>query len=173
VSAVARIVVRSSAARRVRIAAILVCIALLAGCSAMSPVKRVLGIGPDRPALRALKLSADGDANRGNATQVDIVVAYSERAEAALPKTGPDWFRQRESLRSAFPKDLAVVSLEVPAPTPEFEIALPKGTRNDGLAVYAFANYAAKEGWPAIGLTRFKRVALRLGATSIAVVEDK
>jgi type VI secretion system protein len=165
--------VRSAWSRSARIAAILACVALLGACSAMSPVKRALGIGPDRPALRELKVSADRNANRGNATELDIVVAYSERAEAALPKTGPDWFRQRALLRTEFPKDLVVVSLELPAPTSEFQVALPKGTRNDGLGVYAFANYAAKEGWPVIGLTRFKRVALRLGATSIAVVEEK
>jgi type VI secretion system protein len=165
--------VRTPRIRFARISAIVLCAALLSACSTLSPVKRMLGIGPDRPALRELKLSAMGGANRGNATQLDIVIAYSERAESALPKTGPDWFRQRGALRNAFPKDLAVVSLEVPTPSPEFEVELPKGTRNDGLAVYVFANYAAKEGWPAIALTPFKRVALRLDATSIAVVEDK
>lgn len=155
---------------RFRIAAILVLAAclLLGGCG----VKRMLGIGPPRPAVRDISVIADIDANQGNATQLDIVVVYTAAATAALPKTGPDWFRQRDALRKMLAKDIDVVSLEVPTPSATFEVKLPRKARNKGLAIVAFANYANPEGWPIVALTPFKHPALRLQATSIAATEQ-
>jgi len=156
-----------------RVFAVVLCALAISACSVIKPVKRMLHIGPDRPALKQLKVSADQKANGGNATELDVVVATSDKAVAALPKTGPDWFRQRETLRREFPKELMVVSLEIDTPSPEFEVELPKGTRNDGLSVQVYANYSNKRGWPAIALTPFKRAALRLGPASISVTEEK
>ena len=49
---------------------------------------------------------------------------------------------------------------------------LPRDTRKKGLAVFAFANYAAPEGWPVIALTTYKKAALRLQANVVTVAEQ-
>lgn len=141
----------------------------LAGCGS---IKSKLGIGPPHASLRSLNISADPGANSGNGTQLDIVVAYSSSAVAALPKTGPDWFRQRDGLKKSLGKDIEVVSVESVSPDGTFAVELPRRTRRKGLAVYAFANYVAPEGWPPIALTAYKKVALRLQAKSIEVSEQ-
>lgn len=148
---------------------LLIALCMLVGCGS---IKSKLGIGPPHASLRHLSVSADPGANRGNGTQLDIVVVYSSNAAAMLPKTGPDWFRQRETLERALGKDIQVVHVEIVAPDQVFAVRLPRDTRKRGLAVFAFANYAAPEGWPPIALTAYKKVALRLQATSIEVSEQ-
>jgi len=162
-----------SASSIATVALVLACALAASGCGTLSKAKRLVGIGPPGPALRSLKVSADPGANLGNATRLDVVVAFSTKADAGLPKTGPEWFQKRDALLAEFPKDLVVVSLEVPTPSPEFEAELPSGTRSRAMTVHAFADYAAKQGWPALTLTPFKRPVLTLGATSIVVEEEK
>lgn len=145
-----------------------IALCVLVGCGS---VKSKLGVGPPHAALRSLSVSADPGANRGNGTQLDIVVVYSSNAIAMLPKTGPDWFRQRAALEKSLGKEIRVVSVESVAPDGVFTVDLPRDTRRKGLAVYAFANYVAPEGWPPIALTRYRKVALRLQATSIELSE--
>ncbi len=147
----------------------LLALCLLSGCGS---IKRKLGIGPQLAVLRELSVSAEAGANLGNSTQLDIVVVYSSAAVARMPKTGPDWFRQRDALEKELGKDIGVLSQEVDTPSASFVVKLPRDTRKKGLAVYAFANYAAPEGWPVIALTSYKKVALRMQATSIALVEQ-
>ena len=160
---------RAPAAAAAGAAALALCVLALGGCGALGKAKRMVGLGPDTADLKALAVSAEAGANLGNATRLDVVVIYTDRAVAALPKTGPEWFAQRDALRVGFPKELAVVSLEVPSPSPEFAVTLPNDTRSRGLEVRVFADYAAQAGWPAVSLTPFKRAALRLGAQTIAV----
>lgn len=148
---------------------LLLALCALGGCGS---IKSKLGIGPPHASLRSLTISADPGANRGNGTQLDIVVVYSSTAGAMLPKTGPDWFRQRAALEKSLGKDIEVVSVESVTPDEVFAVELPRKTRKKGLAVYAFANYVAPEGWPPIALTAHKKVALRLQATSIDVSEQ-
>mgnify|MGYP000544740106 CR=1 FL=1 len=143
---------------------LLLALCVLSGCGS---IKSKLGIGPPHASLRSLSISADPGANRGNGTQL----VYSANATAMLPKTGPDWFRQREALKKSLGKDIHVVSVESVAPDEVFAVDLPRNTRKKGLAVYAFANYVAPEGWPPIALTAYKKVALRLQATSIELSE--
>jgi len=154
-----------------RIALLACAIALIAGCGAVKKVKRVLGVGPAYASLKQLTVVADIDANLGNATELDVVVLYTETAAASLPKAGPEWFRQRAALRRMLAKEIAVVSLEVPAGSERFQVKLPKDTRKNGRVVLVFANYAAKDGWTPITLTPYKRAALRLQAESIEVTE--
>jgi type VI secretion system protein len=148
---------------------LLLALCALGGCGS---IKSKLGIGPPHASLRSLTISADPGANRGNGTQLDIVVVYTANADAMLPKTGPDWFRQRAALEKSLGKDIEVVSVESATPDEVFAVELPRKTRKKGLAVYAFANYVAPEGWPPIALTAYKKVALRLQATSIDVSEQ-
>lgn len=148
-----------------RAAALLLLCVLLSGCS----VKRMLGIGPPRPAVKTVSVGADIDANQGNATRLDVVIVYSEAAKNAMPKTGPEWFRDRDALRSMLATDVDVVSLEMPTPSPAFQVKLPRKARNKGLAVFAYANYVAPSGWPVVALTPFKHPTLQLQAAKIAV----
>ncbi|NOT89660.1 MAG: hypothetical protein HOP03_15990 [Lysobacter sp.] len=148
---------------------LLLALCALGGCGS---IKSKLGIGPPHASLRSLSISADPGANSGSGTQLDIVVVYSSSAVAMLPKTGPDWFRQRDGLRKALGKDIEVVSVESVSPDEVFAVDLPRRTRKKGLAVYAFANYVAPEGWPPIALTAYRKVALRLQAKSIELSEQ-
>lgn len=143
---------------------LLIALCVLVGCGS---IKSKLGVGPPHASLRSLTISADPGANSGNGTQLDIVVVYSSNAIAMLPKTGPDWFRQRAALKISLGKEIEFVSEDSVSPGEIFKVDLPRDTRKKGLAVYAFANYVAPEGWPPIALTRYKKVALRLQAKSI------
>lgn len=156
---------RTAATFRLRVVAVLLLCVLLSGCG----VKRMLGIGPPRPSVKSVSVGADIDANEGNATRLDVVVVYSDAAKDAMPKTGPEWFRDRDALRSMLATDVEVVSLEVPAPSAAFQVKLPRRARNKGLAVFAYANYVAPTGWPVVALTPFKHPTLQLQAAKIAV----
>ncbi len=147
----------------------LLALCLLGGCGS---IKRKLGIGPAHALLHSLTVAADTGANLGNGTQLDIVVVYSSAAVARMPKTGPDWFRQRDALQKELGKDIAVLPQEVETPSASFTVKLPRDTRKKGLAVFAFANYAAPEGWPVVALTTYKKAALRLQANVVTVAEQ-
>lgn len=147
----------------------LLALCLLGGCGS---IKRKLGIGPAHALLRSLTVAAEAGANLGNGTQLDIVVVYSSAAVARMPKTGPDWFRQRDALQKELGKDIVVLPQEVETPSASFAVKLPRDTRKKGLAVFAFANYAAPEGWPVIALTTYKKAALRLQANVVTVAEQ-
>lgn len=144
---------------------VLLALSLLAGCGS---IKSKLGIGPPRSDLRSLKMIAEQGANQGNATQIDIVVVYDNSVVARLPKTGPDWFRQRDALQKELATAIEVVPLEVDTPSASFAVKLPKNVKKS-FAVYAFANYVAPEGWPLIALAPYKKATLRLQPTSIEI----
>ena len=151
-----------------RCLSVFLALALLSGCGVLGPIKSKLGIGPPRTDLRSLTMIAEQGANQGNATQIDIVVIYDGSVVSRLPKTGPDWFRQRDALQKELATAIEVVSLEVDTPSTGFVVELPKKFKKS-FAVYAFANYVASEGWPLIALTPHKKVTLRLQPTSIAL----
>ncbi len=140
-------------------------LSLLAGCTS---IKSKLGLGPPHADLRSLKVIAEQGANQGNATQIDIVVVYDDSVVARLPKTGPDWFRQRDALQKELATAIEVVPLEVDTPSAAFAVKLPKKVKKS-FAVYAFANYVAPAGWPLIALAPYKKATLRLQATSIEI----
>lgn len=152
-----------------RIVLLVLAMALLSGCGAVGKVKNLLGIGEPLADLRKLSVAADPGANHGSATQLDIVLVYERNAIASLPKSGPDWFRQRAALHSSLAKQIEVVSLQVPGASAAFKVKLPKRVKKS-VAVIAFANYVAPEGWPPITLTPYSKVALQLQAKSIAIV---
>lgn len=141
---------------------------LLTGCSAVDSIKGLIGLGPERTELRILRVSADPQANWGNATALDVVVVYDTAAVARLPASGPEWFRQRAALQKALATAIEVRSLQVPAAYPAFQVHLPSRVSHS-VAVLAFANYVAEEGWPAITLTPFRSASLRLRQESIDV----
>jgi type VI secretion system protein len=160
-----------------RPARLLFCCALLslaAGCGSskglglVDSVKSFLGLGPARTPLRQLTLAADPGANQGSATQIDIVVAYQDGILERLPKSGPDWFRQRRDLQRSLATGIEVVSVEVPGATAAFKVALPPQIAK-GTGVVAFANYVKQDGWAVITLTPYQSAALRLTPDTILV----
>ena len=155
--------------RGIALAALCLCLAtMLEGCS----VKRMLHIGPPLSKLKSLSVGADPGANQGNATEVDVVIAYSNAAVGMLPKTGPEWFQQRDALRKALATDVDVISLEVPSPSAPIRVKLPRRSRNKGLAVVAFANYAAPGGWPVVKISPYKRARLQLQDVTVTISEQ-
>ena len=158
-----------NAMRRLALLAMLAFAALsLEGCS----VKRMLHIGPPLSKLKSVSIGADPEANQGNATQVDVVIAYSNAAVGMLPKTGPEWFQQRDALRKALATDIDVISLEVPSPSAPIRVKLPRRSRNKGLAVVAFANYVAPTGWPVVKISPYKRARLQLQDVTVTISEQ-
>ncbi len=151
-----------------RLLLLLAVLCMLGGCGS---IKSKLGIGPPHASLRGLSISADPGANSGSGTQLDIVVVYGSGAAEKLPKTGPDWFRQRNDLKRSLGKDIEVFPVESVSPEEPFVVEIPRRVRKKGLAVYAFANYVAPEGWPPIALTGYRKASLRLQAKSIEVTE--
>lgn len=143
-------------------------VSLIAACSAIDSIKSLIGLGPVRASLRTLQVSADPQANQGSATALDIVVVYDAAAVARLPGTGPEWFRQRAALQKALATAIEVRSLQVPAAYPAFQVALPTHI-SSAVAVLAFADFVAEDGWPAITLTPYKNASLRLMQESIDV----
>lgn len=121
--------------------------------------------------MRTLNVSAEQGANEGNATQIDIVVVYGGSADARLPKTGPDWFRQRDALQKELAGATEVLPLEVDTPSASFAVKLPKKVKS-AVSVYAFANHAAPEGWPLITLTPYKEATLHLQPISIKLEQE-
>jgi type VI secretion system protein len=145
---------------------LLIALYALAGCGS---IKSKLGIGPPHASLRSVSVSADLGANSGSGTQLDIVVVYGSGAVEKLPKTGPEWFRLRMDLKRSLGKDIEIFSVEPVSPEEPFVVDMPRKVRKKGLAVYAFANYVAPEGWPPIALTGYRNASLRLQAKSIEV----
>lgn len=119
---------------------------------------------------RQVQVEAQPGANQGNATELDIVFVYEKEALALLPKTGPEWFQSRAALRAALGSDISILSLQVPAATPAFDVKLPTG-RGKLVAMLSFANHLSAEGQSVGDLTPFKCVRITLTTSSIDYIE--
>jgi type VI secretion system protein len=116
---------------------------------------------PPRTALRQITVSTDVAANAGSATMLDIVFVYDLAAVAQLPKSGPEWFVQKDVLQKALATRIDVVALQVPAASPEFNVNFPPRAAK-AIGVYALANYLAAGGQPIAALTPWREVTIRL-----------
>ncbi|PKM01453.1 MAG: hypothetical protein CVV16_14510 [Gammaproteobacteria bacterium HGW-Gammaproteobacteria-6] len=139
---------------------LLLSLTLLSGCGS------VFDSRTPHASLRSVAVSAEAGANFGSATQLDIVVVFTGTADATLPSTGPDWFRQRAALQSALAKQISVVSQQVPPASAAVDVVLSRN-HEMAVAVYAFANYSVPEGVLRIALTDYSSVVLRLQVTAI------
>lgn len=142
---------------------------LLAGCGTFDALKSLVGLGPERTALDAVQVVAEDGANRDLPTRLDLVFVFDITLPAQLPKTGPAWFQQKAALLAAWPGKLKALSLELP-PLTESTPDLPKGY-GKAVAVFAYADYLAAAGQPAINLTPFKRPRITLRPEAIAIAE--
>lgn len=141
-------------------------VVLLAGCSSMKNLLDL--IVPTRTTLQTLRVVAEAEANRNLPTRLDIVFVYDAAMLAQLPKTGPEWFRQKAALQAAWPTQMDVAALEVP-PLSEATPPLPK-RYDKSLAVLAYADYLASAGQPVLNLTPLARVLVTLKPEAITVV---
>lgn len=145
---------------------ILLILPILGGCGL-----KTLVFGPDRTDLDALRVIALAGANRDHATRLDVVFVYDAAVAAQLPKTGPEWFRQKTALLAAYADKLRVTAQELPPLSEADPVPLPP--RHDkALAVLAYADYLAPDGQPVIQLTPLRRPLLQLGPEAITVSEQ-
>lgn len=121
---------------------------------------------PPRTSLRQITVSTDLAANSDNATMLDFVFVYEASALARLPKTGPEWFEQKDALQKALASGIDIVSLQVPAGSPDFQVAFP-ARASQAIGVYALANYLTTDGQPIANLTPWKKARIQLQAKTI------
>ncbi|MBA3774461.1 MAG: hypothetical protein H0X13_18820 [Ramlibacter sp.] len=135
----------------------------LNGCAM---VGKLLGIEPTSP-LRHVKVVAELDANSLTATAIDLVFVYDDTALAVLPKTGPEWFANKDALMAGLALSVDVVRLQIPRGKTVDEAPLPRRHRK-AVAVYSYANYITPGGQPQGKLTPYKCAQITLGASAIS-----
>jgi type VI secretion system protein len=141
---------------------------LLAGCGTLDALKNLVGLGgPPKTALESVQIVAEAEANHGLPTRLDLVFVYDPTLAALLPKSGPDWFRQKAALLAAWPLKLEALVLEIP-PQSEATPTLPKKA-GKALTVLLYADYIAPAGQPVANLTPFTGARITLGPESIAI----
>ena len=141
----------------------------MAACSSLSGLLPFTG--PPTTAVRSVRIQALVDANRNVPTRLDLVFIYDKDVPALLPKSGVEWFQQKEALLAANPKKLEVASFELPPASVVDPAPLPERYRK-ALGVLAYADYLAGAGQAVANLTPFKHPLIRLEAESFAIEEQ-
>ena len=143
----------------------LIFLGLISGCSALKSVygASISLVGLDRKIpLKAIYLSSTADANRHSSTAIDIVFVYQDNLDKTLKKmSGPQWFRERDSLMLQFDKEVVVAHFEVVPLTATNSVNLPKDFRKAG-RVLLFANYVAKSGQFVADITEYQSLVISL-----------
>jgi type VI secretion system protein len=115
--------------------------------------------------ISRMSIVSEIDANRNNATAVDLVMSSSDDASAALLKLGAhDWFQHKMQLQRDYPAAIAIVSWEL-APGQAVQEALvdsPGGLKD----AFIFASYATP-GDHRLRLGDDSAVQLTLGETDL------
>ncbi len=135
----------------------------LAGCSSIG---KLLGI-EQKTALRQMNVVALAGANQNSATALDVVFIYDSNAKNLLPKSGPEWFTQKNSLLAGLATTVDVVSLQMPPMRIATDVSLPKRHKS-ALSVYAYANYLSVAGQTPGNLTLFQCVQISLEPDAIS-----
>lgn len=135
----------------------------LGGCSFVS---YVLDFSPTTE-LKQLNVVAEVNANQNMATALDVVFVFDKNALAVLPKTGPDWFTNKNALINGLASGVAVLSLQIPPASTVSGQPLPKNFKK-AIAVLSYANYLSAEGQAVGNLTPFKCALLTLTSTQIS-----
>lgn len=117
--------------------------------------------------LKAVQLAADTDANQDMATAVDIVFVYDKAAQPLLPKTAPEWFANRDALRSGLASGIAVLEIQI-VPGQINRPALPGGY-GKAVWVYSYASYQAAGGQAVGNLTPYQCALIALRNTQISI----
>lgn len=148
---------------------LLIAITLATGCSAINK------LNPWRTpttALANVRVAAPPGANLDSATALDLVFVYDKNSIALLPKTGPEWFAQKQALINGLGLSIDVVPLQVPPATVVDPVRLPKRA-GDAVAVYGFADYLSADGQARLDITQFRHAVIWLAATQIQISEGR
>jgi type VI secretion system protein len=142
--------------------------ALLAACAAIeNEVDRALHL-EKHSRLSRVVLAAEIGANQNSATQVEVVFVYDDSVLAALPKTAPEWFANRQALLDGLAPALASAATGLP-PGSVGELQLEKLPPRP-VRVLGYANYLPTGGQRPVDLTGFRCVLLRLQAQTVSPV---
>ena len=148
---------------------LLIAITLATGCSTINK------LNPWRTpttSLANVRVAAPPGANLDSATALDLVFVYDKNSVALLPKTGPEWFAQKQALLNGLGLSIDVVSLQVPPATVVDPVRLPKRA-GDAVAVYGFADYLSADGQARLDITQFRHAVIWLAATQIQISEGR
>ena len=140
----------------------------MSGCS----LPRNLMDSPPTTKLRQLNVVAEIGANQNTATTLDLVFVFDKSALLLLPKTGPDWFANKQALLASLASGVAVLSLQVPPVSTVIATPLPHG-HEKAIAVYSYANYLGAAGQAMGDLTPYPCVQITLGSTQISYANCK
>jgi type VI secretion system protein len=116
-------------------------------------------------ALERIQIVAESGANQNAATAIDIVFAYDGTAAGLLPKTGPDWFANKQALMNGLATGVDVVSLQLP-PAITANVDLPARYRG-AVAVNSYANYIDQSGQAVGNLTPYRSMTIRLKPNTV------
>lgn len=122
--------------------------------------------------LSSVRVAAPPGANLDSATALDLVFVYDKNSIALLPKTGLEWFAQKQALLNGLGKSVEVVSLQVPPATVVDPVQLPRRS-GDATAVYGFANYLSADGQARFDVTQYRHAVIWLAATQIQISEGR
>ncbi|MYM23207.1 hypothetical protein GTP46_11175 [Duganella sp. FT135W] len=111
-------------------------------------------------AVTEVRIVAEPGANQNTATAIDIVFAYSTTATVMLPKSGPEWFANKEEFINGLATDVDVVALQLP-PSMVLDVELPARHKN-AIAVYSYVNYIGQGGQVPFNLTPYRRITINL-----------
>ncbi|MBL8511022.1 MAG: hypothetical protein JNM52_05185 [Betaproteobacteria bacterium] len=142
---------------------------LIAGCSTVNALNPFKSSGPQKAKVETIKIISDINLNNNMATALDLVFVY-DVPNLQLPKTGPEWFQEKEKRKYGLADAFDVVSLQIPPPdlVTVQTVELPRRYR-DAVKVLCYANYIDAAGQPMLNLTPYPRVSLRLTRTKIIV----
>ena len=144
----------------------------LALATACSTIKKLNPWRAPTTTLSSLRVAAPPGANLDSATALDLVFVYDKNSIALLPKTGPEWFAQKQALLNGLGPSIEVVSLQVPPATVVDPVRLPKRA-GDAVAVYGFADYLSADGQARCDITQFRHAVIWLAATQIQISEGR
>jgi type VI secretion system protein len=148
---------------------LLIAIMLATSCSV---VKKLNPWSAPTTSLSSVRVAAPPGANLDSATALDLVFVYDKNSLAMLPKTGPEWFAQKQALINGLGPSIDVVSLQVPPATMVVPVQLPKRA-GDAVAVYGFANYQSADGQARCDITQYHHAVIWLAATQIQISEGR
>ena len=127
---------------------------------------------PPTTKLKQLNVVAEIGANQNTATALDLVFVFDKTALPLLPKTGPDWFANKQALLAGLASGVAVLSLQVPPASKVIATPLPQA-HEKAIAVYSYANYLSAAGQAMGDLTPYPCVQITLGSTQISYANCK
>ncbi|WP_266171053.1 hypothetical protein [Dyella subtropica] len=144
----------------------------MAFVTACGTLKKLIPGHTPTTSLSSVRVAAPPGANLDSATALDLVFVYDTNSIAMLPKTGPEWFAQKQALQNGLGQSIEVVSLQVPPATVVDPARMPKRA-GDAVAVYGFSDYLSADGQARCDITQYRHAVIWLAATQIQISEGR